>query len=272
MNHNEIADFQTDVLDRSLQVPVVVDFWAEWCGPCRVLGPVLESLAGKSNGLWVLAKVDTERFPEVAAKYGIRGIPNVKLFIDGKVVNEFTGALPERMVKQWLETSLPNPAQEKINRARQLLNSDDREQGVEILEEVLRGDPSNDQARVAMARAQLLREPSKVATLLNGIEEDSESFAEASAIRAITGIREKAENPDSLPEGESRSFYLEGLRLTASGDYDTAIERFIEVIRRDRGYDDDGARKACVALFTILGEDDPITRKHRRTFARALNV
>ncbi|MDH4070624.1 MAG: tetratricopeptide repeat protein [Ignavibacteria bacterium] len=272
MNEYQITDFQTDVIDRSFQMPVVVDFWAEWCGPCRVLGPVLESLAGTSDGLWVLAKVDTERHPDIAAEYGIRGIPNVKLFIDGKVANEFTGALPEQMVKQWLETSLPNPVEKEVMEARHLLDSGNQDRALEILASVLKRDPHNEGARVAMARTELFREPSKVPALLEGIEEDSESFSEASAIRIMIGMREKAVNPGSLPEGGSKSLYVEGLRLAAEGKHDAAIERFIDVIRNDRGYDDDGARKACVALFAILGEEHPVTQKHRRTFARALNV
>ena len=94
----DIEDFQRDVIERSRTVPVVVDFWAEWCAPCRVLGPTLERLAGKAGGAWVLAKVDTEQFPQVATSYGIRSIPDVKLFVDGQAVNEFSGAVPEPMI------------------------------------------------------------------------------------------------------------------------------------------------------------------------------
>ena len=119
----EVEDFTKDVIDRSRTVPVLVDFWAEWCGPCRTLGPVLERLAGKAGGRWVLAKVDTDRNQELAARYGIRGIPNVKLFVDGEVANEFTGTLPESAVAQWLERALPDPLRNEVARAEGLLQS-----------------------------------------------------------------------------------------------------------------------------------------------------
>jgi len=108
MSH-EIVDFDKDILQRSHQVPVVVDFWAAWCGPCRVLGPVIERLAGEAAGRWELAKVDTEAHPEIAERYGIVSIPNVKLFVNGEVADEFVGAIPEAEIRRWLEAAVPSP-------------------------------------------------------------------------------------------------------------------------------------------------------------------
>ena len=107
MNH-EVKDFQKDVIDKSFDKPVLVDFWAEWCAPCRMIGPVLEKLAEENKGNWELVKVDTDNNQQVAMKYGVRGIPNVKLFRNGEVINEFTGALPEQAIKEWLKKSIPS--------------------------------------------------------------------------------------------------------------------------------------------------------------------
>jgi putative thioredoxin len=99
--------FQTQVLDKSHDKPVVVDFWAPWCGPCRVLGPTIEKLAKESGGAWRLVKINADKHPALMQRYGVRGIPAVKLFVDGEVSAEFTGALPEAQLKRWLDEHLP---------------------------------------------------------------------------------------------------------------------------------------------------------------------
>src|SRR5512146_1797389 len=116
---SEVRDFNKDIIERSKTIPVLVDFWAEWCGPCRILGPVLEKLAVKYKNRFELVKVNTDKNQEIAARYGIRGIPNVKLFIDGKVADEFTGALPEPAVEQWLKKAIPGKHTEELKKVRE---------------------------------------------------------------------------------------------------------------------------------------------------------
>jgi len=272
MDTLEIQDFRKDVLERSRTIPVVADFWAEWCGPCRVLGPVLEGLAKKGEGRWALAKVDTDRHQDVAAEYGIRGIPSVKLFVDGAVVNEFTGALPERMVAEWLEASLPSPVHDQIRQARELIDDGRTGDAVETLEDVLRAFHGNEEASVLLARILLPSNPERSLGLVEGIEQDSAQYQDADAVRTVASLLRKASNPMLLPAGASRESYLAALRSVAEGQYAPAIEQFIAAIREDRAYDDDGARKACVALFRFLGEEHPMTQRYRREFARALNI
>jgi putative thioredoxin len=133
---HEVHDFQKEVLERSRTVPVLVDFWAEWCGPCRVLGPTLERLAASADGRWVLAKLNTEEFPDVAMQYGIRSIPNVKLFIDAKPVNEFVGALPEPAIVEWLKKAIPAKKITEVETAQTLLENLQFEKAQKLLEPV----------------------------------------------------------------------------------------------------------------------------------------
>ena len=106
----DVQDFQKDVIEKSKTTPVMVDFWAAWCAPCRMLGPVIEEAAKEANGTWALAKVDTEAMPEIAMKYGVRSIPNVKLFINGEVADEFVGALPKAAIEKFMERALAQNA------------------------------------------------------------------------------------------------------------------------------------------------------------------
>jgi putative thioredoxin len=269
MNY-EIADFQKDVIERSLNTPVLVDFWAAWCGPCKVLGPILERLAQKSNGHWVLAKADTDKHQDLAARYGIRGIPNVKLFVDGKVASEFTGALPEHAVVQWLQKALPSRFRKEIESAQELLKHHNTVEGQSILENVLQNDPDNEHAKVLLAGSLVPTDPQKAISLVAHIEEHSKHFPEADAIRTFGKLTSSALHPELFPDDVVKPVYLAALKELAAFNYDAALEKFIEALRANRSYDDDGSRKACIAIFRILGEEHEITQKRRREFSSAL--
>jgi putative thioredoxin len=266
----EVQDFSKDVLERSSATPVVVDFWAEWCAPCRALGPILEKLAQNAGGRWILAKVNTDTQQDVAARYGIRSIPNVKLFVDGVVVNEFSGALPESAVQQWLGRALPDPHKKDIERAGLLLKTDKVLEGQNILAAVLQHDPSNHHARVLLAGSYLESAPERAQELVEGIEEDSRHFQMADAIRTFASLTRKLEHPEQLADGPAKAQYIEALHALGRGEYEVSLQRFIEVIRQDRYFDDDGARRACIAIFKVLGEESDITRSYRRSFSSAL--
>jgi len=258
----EVTDFQAEVLQASHQRPIVVDFWAPWCGPCRALGPVLDKLATEAGDRWTLVKVNTDSHPQLMAQYGVRGIPAVKLFVDGQVAGEFTGALPEPAVRKWLEQHIPSPEKEILETARQLLTDGDRDAARAMAEPLLETSVG-DEARVLLARLVVLDEPERARELVR------DNFGPiAEAVRTIADfLTIKDEN---LPESQVRQDYLAARGELKGGGIDAALGHLIYVLKNDRAYEDDGARKVLVALFTLLGEQHPDVREHRPTFNTSL--
>jgi putative thioredoxin len=271
MNY-ETHDFATDVIERSHKTPVLVDFWAEWCAPCHMLGPVLERLAEQHKGQWTLVKLNTEAHPDIAMQYGIQSIPNVKLFVDGEVVDEFVGALPEEMIVQWLRQALPSKYREQIKKAQQLLSEGNIRKAQKLLQKVVEAEPENHQATVLLAHTYLYSDHQKALEIVKHIREDSEYFDIAESIRTFGTLFQLNDQPETLPESSVKEQYLTAINDLRAENFDRALEEFIEIIRRDRNYDDDGARKACIAIFKFLGEDHEITQKYRRALSSALYV
>ena len=266
----ETTNFDRDVIERSSTIPVLVDFWAEWCGPCRVLGPILERLAGKHSDEWAFAKLDTEAHPQIAARYGVRSIPNVKLFVDGEVSDEFVGALPESRIVEWLREALPSRFRSQLVEARQVLSDNGTGAAVEILRPIVAAEPDNHEALVLMAQALLRSDPDQAARIVSPVQLGSRCFEEAEAIRALSPMLIDIDDPLLLPESPVRERYLEAVGSLRAGDFAMALEGFIDVVRRDRKYNDDGSRKACIAIFDLLGNDHQLTRKYRAALSSAL--
>src|SRR5690625_7377564 len=143
----------------------MVDFWAPWCGPCRALGPVLEKLATEEDVGWSLVKVNTDQHPEISQRFGIRGIPAVKMFVGGEVVDEFTGALPEYAVRQWLEKAIPSEATRKVDEAARMIDSGDESAAGALLEGLLKEAVADPQAKVLLARVLAFEDPDRAASL-----------------------------------------------------------------------------------------------------------
>jgi putative thioredoxin len=250
------SDFEARVIERSREVPVVVDFWAEWCGPCRVIGPVLEAAIERRAGEVELVKVDTDRNPDLAASFQIRGIPAVKAFRDGKVVAEFTGAIPPAQVEGFLDTIVPSPAD-------RLAEADDEES----LRQALDLDARNATAARKLGRLLLQRgDASEAAELLERFQGDFE--AEGLAARA----RLTAEAASNGAGPQHTETLASAFSAWDAGDPDQALERLQSLIHATedpRGRD--LLRRVMVAVFTELGADHPLAREHRRRLAAALS-
>ncbi len=270
------GNFQLEVIEESRRQPVLVDFWAEWCGPCRMLGPVLERLAAEPGARFKLVKLNTEQYPELAREYAIQSIPAVKLFVDGKVAAEFVGALPEAQIRRWLDEHIPSEADRLYHTAVSMLREGRIEEGRTALERVIRDDPDHHKARVLLAEMRLEEDPAAVQELLEPIPPESEQADRARKVlrlaRQATLLRQEelAEVEGHTPDPRWVERYLEGNRALAREDHREALKAWIEVMEHDRRLDDDGARQACIALFDHLGPDHELTREYYNRFSSAL--
>lgn len=267
----ELKDFQADVLEASRTQPVVVDLWAEWCGPCRTLGPILEKLAGAANGAWKLVKINVDLHPQVAQMFQAKSIPAVKMVVDGALVDEFTGALPEKSIVEWLARHIkaaPAPTG-GIAEAEALLEAGDTAGAEPILAALVQADPENVDARVLLAGALVWAQPQRALDLVEGVGADARHYDVAQAVR--TAARLLVLDLATLPADPARADYVAALAALRTGDFDTAAGHLIAAVEANRSFDEDGPRLACIALFKLLGRGHAVTQDYRRRFNMALH-
>ena len=272
------AEFEAAVLDRSLEVPVLVDFWAPWCGPCRVLGPVLEKLAAEYAGDFVLAKVNVDESPSLAGALGIQGIPAVKLFRDGDIASEFTGALPEAAVREFLSRFLPSAVEKQAQRAAQLEQEGKGSEAKCLYQEILDADSNHAKALLGLGRL-LMADGNDQAALaqLDKISPVADERKDADRLIARIKLGESGAQDEaalrakveSEPNNLAARFEL-AQALAGMEKYEEALTEFFTIVKTDRGFQDDGARKAMVQIFEVLGSDHPLTDRFRSELASVL--
>lgn len=262
------ATFQAEVVERSLQVPVIVDLWAEWCQPCKQLSPMLERLAGEANGAWILAKIDVDANPRIAQLFGVQSIPTVVAIAGGQPVEAFAGAQPEPQIRQWLSSLLdalrdrlpgireaeargggaaeaaPEPEDPRFVAAEEAFENGDFDAAAAAYQKILDEEPANEQAKSALAQVKFL--------------------ARAEAADPSVVVR-----ADTSPEDIDAQLSAADVEL-ASQRVEKAFNRLLDVIRRTSGPDRDRARTHLVELFNLFPAEDPVVARARRDLASAL--
>jgi putative thioredoxin len=265
-----LADFQQHVLEESKHRPVLVDFWAPWCGPCKSLKPVLEKLAAEYGGKFLLAKVNSDDNQELAARYGVRGIPSVKAFVDGEPVDEFSGALPESEVRAFLDRLVPGPAEELRAQAAELRLAGDLSGALQTLADASKIDPAHVGVRLDAAEIMLdLNEADETCRLLAGVADDADPrvpqlkarlqfMGAAGEDEAALAARVAADENDL--EARLKLSQL----LVAAGQYEAGMDQLLEIVRRDRSFEDDIGRKTLLSVFDLLGGGELVSRYRRK--------
>jgi putative thioredoxin len=246
-------DFEARVVQASRRIPVVVDFWAGWCQPCLVLGPILERLAGQYGGRFVLAKLDVDANQDLASRFGIRGIPAVKVFRDGGVVAEFVGAQPEDVVRRFLDQIVPSEADEQVAAAARAASPEEAEAAYR---QALAADPSNAGAVAGLARVLLDR----------GDVEDARSLV--ATVPPVGEVRRLQAELDLRDAAAAAGELGAAARAALAGDARTGLERLLVLIRGDG--EAEAARRVMLGVFDVLGDEDPLTREYRSRLANAL--
>jgi putative thioredoxin len=260
-------DFQSAVLDRSREVPVVVDFWAPWCGPCRALSPVIEDLAAAAAGRWELVKVNTDHQPDLARRLGIMSIPAVKMFHHGRAIAEFVGALPRESIHRWLDSHLPDPGAGRLA----AIAARWPEEGAAVaaeLEALVAERPDLPEARLRLAQAIVGREPDRARGLIHEASPDADLTDLSADVASLADLMECAEPPPAR-----MAPHLEAARRALRDhDLDGALDHLVEMVTIDRRFAGELPRRAAVALFRLLGQAHALTGKHRRRLSMALHA
>lgn len=270
MEAHDVTDFGKEVIEESYKIPVLVDFWAQWCGPCRILGPTLEKLAKQAEGRWILRKLNVDEHQDISLKYQVRGIPAVKLFKNGNVIAEFTGALPEIQVSNWLKSNIPSENDDKAGRALLFLENGNLPKAKALLEDILKNEPNHAISAFFLGKILLFNEPDSAMKYFSVSEKNPEFLTESVYFKKLAQLISSGRKKENFADSPVKGIFLDGIDALTKREFSRALEKFIEVIMKNKNYENESAREACIAIFYYLGQDHELTKRYRRRFDMAL--
>ena len=265
------ADFEYEVLSYSRNVPVLVDFWATWCQPCKILSPTLEKLTRDANGAFRLAKVDIDQNPNLALMFNVRSIPTVKAFSQGQVVGEFLGAQPEQRIKEFiLKIKPPSQLDLELEKANSILSSHQWEQAEKIFLSILDQNPDSDPAIKGLAKSILAQgkyeQFFEIIPRIKSIRDQSQVQVLIPLAKAIQAYQQ-----GNLPEQNDLDFAFNNcIRLVLKGNHPAALDGLLDLLRLDKHYRNDLARKVFLSIIDLLGEGNTTARQYRSELASVL--
>ena len=273
--HNvSMQNFQNLVLENSINKPVLVDFWADWCQPCQTIMPMLAKLAEEYAGKFELAKVNADDEQELAAHFGIKSLPTMKLFFKGQLVDERMGVVPESDIREMLDKHIVSESDQFMQAATMAYQQGQTEQALEMLNHALAKDPDNAELKITIAQmVQAQGDSESALTLLDSLDDEGNRLDSAVKLRAEINLAAQLADLPDLNEIEQRLSQnpadLEALlqksrHLVVRGDYDDAMECLLTIMRNDRSFEDDAGRSGLLEIFDLLGGEHPSVQKYRR--------
>ncbi|MCH8093634.1 MAG: tetratricopeptide repeat protein [Chloroflexi bacterium] len=265
------ATFESEVILRSHEVPVVVDFWAPWCGPCRMLSPILERQAIEAGGTFVLAKVNVDDNPALSIRFGVQGIPAVKAFRYGEIAAEFVGAQPESMVQRFIEQLVPSETQQAIEEALSMLGTRHYQEAENAFREVLDKDEANADAALGLVESLLMSGKGREALEILEHFPAGTAWAKAERYKPLAELLVEAGQQEVGSDQDPMEASLhQSARLIERGNLEAAMDGLLGILREDKNYRGGWVKRIMLALFELLGDQDPSTRKYREEMASVL--